>query len=215
MKETAREMQNETSFSTDGSRAPASVKKTKKWVRILPLLLAFLFLFLVLRPIRRVQMWLYPLRYTEEINAACDTFHVPRARVYAVIKTESNFDPQARSHKGAVGLMQLMPQTYTWICELQGILPEEQVPTDPQKNIFAGVFYLSRLYERYQNWDTVSAAYNAGSGNVSLWLENEDYTENGVLTQIPFAETEKYVKKVRRAEQMYLRLYAQDVTGSS
>ena len=70
MKETAREMQNETSFSTAWSRAPASVKKTKKWIRILPLLLAFFFLFLLLRPIRRVQMWLYPLRYTEEINAA-------------------------------------------------------------------------------------------------------------------------------------------------
>ena len=111
--------------------------------------------------------------------------------------------------------MCIRDRTYTWICELQGILPEEQVPTDPQKNIFAGVFYLSRLYERYQNWDTVSAAYNAGSGNVSLWLEDEDYTENGVLTQIPFPETEQYVKKVRRAEQMYLRLYAQDVTGSS
>ena len=62
MKETAREMQNETSFSTDGSRAPASVKKTKKWVRILPLLLAYLLVLIVQIKSRPGQMGLYHQR---------------------------------------------------------------------------------------------------------------------------------------------------------
>ena len=158
MKETAREMQNRNILFHGWVPRPRFCEKNKKMDQNFATFAGIFLPFpLAATNPARPRCGLYPLRYTEEINAACDTFHVPRARVYAVIKTESNFDPQARSHKGAVGLMQLMPQTYTWICELQGILPEEQVPTDPQKNIFAGVFYLSRLYERYQNWDNRAA----------------------------------------------------------
>ena len=100
--------------------------------------------------------------------------------VRAVVQVESAFDPRARSAKGAMGLMQLMP----------GTAAESRVadPFDPRQNIRGGVTYLRRLLDRYDgNEELALAAYNAGPGTVS---------RHG--NQVPsFAETRNYLKKVR------------------
>lgn len=79
---------------------------------------------------------------------------------------------------------------------------------DPATNIKYGTYYLSYLYLRYNSWDEVFAAYNAGHGNVDEWLEDEQYTnKDGKLSHIPFEETKNYVKKVNNAIDVYKRLY--------
>jgi soluble lytic murein transglycosylase-like protein len=103
--------------------------------------------------------------------------------VAAMIQQESRFKPTARSHRGAMGLMQLVPKTAKWMGATN--------PMNPAQNIAAGAKYLKYLHGRFDgNEQHVIAAYNAGEGNVKRF--------GGVP---PFKETKNYVQKVRGYEQ--------------
>jgi soluble lytic murein transglycosylase-like protein len=104
--------------------------------------------------------------------------------VKAIIKAESNFNPKAESHKGAMGLMQLMPST----AEELGV----DDPFNPVENIQGGVTYLKELSRLFSKRDHVIAAYNAGPGAVKKF--------GGVP---PYSETQNYVKKVKEYFQNY------------
>jgi soluble lytic murein transglycosylase-like protein len=115
------------------------------------------------------------------VREASDRHKVDPALVRAVIETESNWNPKAFSHKGAGGLMQLIPTT----AQRYGAYDV----FDPQQNIDAGVKYLRTLLERYNgNLDLALAAYNAGEGAVDR--------AHGVPS---FRETRNYVQKVQNA----------------
>jgi hypothetical protein len=115
------------------------------------------------------------------VREAADRHRVDPALVRAVIETESNWNPKAYSHKGAGGLMQLIPTT----AQRYGAYDV----FDPQQNIDAGVRYLRTLLERYHgNLDLALAAYNAGEGAVDR--------AHGVPS---FRETRDYVQKVQNA----------------
>ena len=148
----------------------------------------------------------YPTAYSEYVNKYSEKYNVPKDVIYAVIKTESNFKYDAASYKDARGLMQLMPGTYEMMCRLEGLDPEAHSINDPEINIMLGVRYLSYLYNEFEIWETVYAAYNAGHGNVRKWLSDEQYGKDGHLINIPYPETESYVKKVCSAREVYAKI---------
>lgn len=156
-----------------------------------------------------VERQLYPVPYGRYVEAYATEYDIPPNLLYAVIKSESDFDSGAVSEDGAVGLMQLMPDTFRWLSDeiLHEYLPDG-LRYDPETNVRYGACLLSRLYRVYGNWDTTLAAYNAGSGHVDGWLQDKRYSPDGIhLTAIPFDETREYVKRVTNARSMYDSLY--------
>ncbi len=153
----------------------------------------------------------HPKDFEKFVKQYSEEYDVPVSLVYAVIKTESNFDPRARSSVGALGLMQMMPKTFEWLAgeeHLNEKLPVSSLYT-PEISIRYGVYYLHYLYDKFENWDVVLAAYNGGEGNVAKWLKDPKYSdENGNLTYIPFEETRRYVEKVKSAQATYEELYS-------
>lgn len=157
----------------------------------------------------------YPRDYENIISAYCDEYGVDKWLVFALIKAESGFDQDAVSSAGAHGLMQLMPETAQWLIDKgEFTLDVDTALNDPEENIHLGVYYLSVLFTNYQNSQgytdpaIVIAAYNAGMGSVSEWLN--DKTWDGSLTNvadIPYRETERHVKSVLRNYNTYTRLY--------
>ncbi|MBO5355322.1 MAG: transglycosylase SLT domain-containing protein [Clostridia bacterium] len=133
--------------------------------------------------------------YVQTAKFAAAEFKIPLPLVLAVIRTESDFRPNAVSEAGACGLMQLLPETFSF---LQEDVFEEDLPDsaifDPTVNIRYGTYYLSYLFEKFGNWFTALAAYNAGEGRVGAWLKDKELAPDGHLVHIPFSETAQYVQ---------------------
>lgn len=145
----------------------------------------------------------HPIKYEEYVTRYSEEYGVPREVIYAVMSSESSFTADAVSYKGAVGLMQIMPSTYEWLCTKTGDEPNPSLLYDPDINIKYGTYFLSYLYSRFGVWETVYAAYNAGEGRVKGWLEDERYAKDGRLAEIPFEETRNYVKRVSERAKVY------------
>lgn len=141
------------------------------------------------------------------VSAAAKEFDVPSAMILAVIRTESDFREDALSRAGAMGLMQLMPQTFAWLCDVQQEPHAASEITDPETNIRFGTYYLSYLYEKFGSWRVALAAYNAGEGRVSEWLMDPTLSSGGTLRRIPYPETAAYVKKALTYYADYLEDY--------
>ncbi len=155
----------------------------------------------------------YPRKYSEFVEKYSQEFNIPEDLIYATIKVESSFEPEAISRAGARGLMQMMPSTFEWLTSDEH-LGEHLTPNmlyDPETNIRYGVYYLKYLYTKFgYNPDLVSAAYNGGEGNVANWLLDERYADGeGGLQDYPdeFDETKDYVKKIQKSREMYQKLY--------
>ena len=118
-----------------------------------------------------------PEEWKRIIRRAASTYDLPEALIAAVIRTESAFQANAVSPKGARGAMQIMPDTQKEL----GLTD----PYDPEANVMAGSAYLRRQLDRFGTLELALAAYNAGPGNVLRY--------GGIP---PFAETQAYVSKV-------------------
>lgn len=159
---------------------------------------------------KRYYSAVYPLQFTQEVTAASERFDIAPSLIYAVIHTESSFQPQVISSAGAKGLMQLTDSTLEWALDRAG---EKEKYTaedlyDPQVNIHYGVYVLTLLGEQFENTETILAAYNAGQGRVSEWLADLTYSADGVhLDTIPYSETADYVERVQSARKLYQELY--------
>lgn len=151
---------------------------------------------------------LYPVRYYEYIAEYSAEYSLDEYLVMGVIKAESNYIHDA--HSGvARGLMQITEDTAEWISGKIGIELAEDDIEEPKINIRMGCYYLKYLIDYYNgSTDVALAAYNAGMGNVSKWLSDENFSEDGKsLTEIPFKETRDYVKRVREYTGTYKKLY--------
>ncbi len=152
---------------------------------------------------------IYPLHYREIIAHVAERYGLDPFLVAAVVKAESGYDPAALSPAGAVGLMQLMPDTAEWVTSLgswQGS-PEPEL-TDPADNLELGTCYLEFLTGSFGGEIRPAlAAYNAGQGVVGEWVEAAGGEEEFELTDIPYPETRAFVERVEHYRELYSRIY--------
>lgn len=161
---------------------------------------------------------LYPVKYEYYVEAASKEFDVDVCLIYGVIRTESGFDPNAVSQAGAIGLMQIMPETFTWLQNYRtDFMPDKLLDSEelykPNVNIEYGTYMLRYLLDHY-NGETalVICAYNAGYGNVDSWLEDGTIPKTGVTSEdIPFTETANYLDRVTEAMNIYRTLYYEEI----
>ena len=152
----------------------------------------------------------YPRKYSGYVEKYSRKYGMDSNFIYAVIKTESNFDPKAESDVGARGLMQLMEDAYDWV----GYRMEDgrEINYDymfvPEYNIEYGTYLLMLLYDEYGDYETTLAAYHSGRGNVNKWLQDSSLSADGkTLDDIPSSATKHYVSKVMNAYSAYNNLY--------
>jgi soluble lytic murein transglycosylase len=157
------------------------------------------------------QLWqlYYPLGYGEHVRASARSVGMDPYMVAAVIREESSYDPRARSGVGAVGLMQLMPDTARILAqEIGRPLTEMAALWEPPVNITLGSRYLSQLTARFKEPLLAVAAYNAGPHRVQRWVaERPGVDLEEFVDQIPFDETRAFAKRVFTSWHHYRRLY--------
>ena len=180
-------------------------KKQRKTVVTILLSAALVVSALLIKNVIETQV-IYPVRYEQEIEKYSQLYSVDKALILAVINCESGFDPYAVSPVGAVGLMQITPETFQWLQtkdDTEDNLPYSSL-FDPETNIRYGTLLLALNIEEFGNTKTALASYNAGRGKVSEWLADERYSPDlRTLSTIPYGETEKYVDKVIRNYKIY------------
>lgn len=152
----------------------------------------------------------YPVGYKDIIIKRSNEYDLDPYLVASIINVESSYEPNAISPKEAKGLMQISPQTGKWaseVLEIEDYIEENLF--NPEINIRIGTWYLNRLFKEFnQDLDLVLMAYNAGSGNVNKWLNNKEYSKDGVnIDNIPFKETKNYVERINKNYKVYKLIY--------
>lgn len=160
----------------------------------------------------------YPIGYKSMILEYSKEYNLDPYLVASIINVESKFDKDAISQKDARGLMQISPSTGKWaseVLELENY--KEDILFDPETNIRIGTWFLSTLFKEFDgNLDLVLAAYNAGSGNVNKWLNDEKYIDDkNNLAIIPFKETEEYLVRVNKSYKVYSTVYKKYIMNPS
>lgn len=173
------------------------------------LIIVFVFLGIFKNNILKI---IYPKTYEEIVSIYGKKYFVEKNLIFAVIKAESNFNNNAMSNKNAVGLMQLMEETAKEVVNKNSMeidnnkIREELLNVD--NNINIGTKYLSILLEKYKNKEVALAAYNAGTGTVDNWIEKGIINSDGSnIENIPYKETNNYVRKILRDYKIYEELY--------
>ncbi len=146
------------------------------------------------------RLW-YPLRYDEFVTAHARNYRLDPALLAAVIYQESKFRAEARSDRGAIGLMQLLPGTAEGIAARTGGSAFTVADLyDPEINIRYGAWYLRHLLDKYGSERVALAAYNAGQGKVDEWRARG--------AGIQFSETRHFVQRVEDLKGVYRHAYA-------
>ena len=153
---------------------------------------------------------IYPYPNQAIIEKYATQYGVDPLFVISVIREESNFLPQSESHKGAKGLMQLMPSTAQEVAKSLGDKTySEEGLLIPEKNIQYGTWYLASLQKAFAgNTTLVTAAYNGGRGHVQEWITSGQIDSKNIhIEDIPFKETRDYVGRVLKSYEKYNKLY--------
>ncbi len=181
-----------------------------RWYRVVPLVLvsvvAIACAILAATPTTLARRTLYPVNHAQDIQASAERHSVDPLLVAAVIKCESGWDENAQSKAGAVGLMQVMPQTSSELARMGLVDSGAYDPSnllDPATNIEYGTAYLAFLEKNLSSTDQVIAAYNAGMGKVEEWI-----AQPGELADnITYSETREYLRRVSEAYRGYRDSY--------
>jgi soluble lytic murein transglycosylase len=154
---------------------------------------------------------LFPLPFLEPIITWSNERQLNSLLVTGLIRQESRFEPEIRSVAGALGLMQVMPGTGSWIANKIDL--KEYNLKNPNDNVKLGTWFLDFTHQEYNNNSLLAvASYNAGPGNVSSWLKKYGFNDpDAFIEVIPFAETKGYVEAVFGNYWNYLRLYNPEI----
>ena len=137
----------------------------------------------------------FDFSWKDEIRFACEKYGVEQKYIYAIIKAESDFRTDAVSSKGAIGLMQVLPHTAAEVGAKLNLPAFDLFCA--KDNIEIGTYYFKYLLEKFSNVQHAVLAYNAGEGNVSAWLKDQAYSDDGVtLKHVPFGESADYLQRV-------------------
>jgi soluble lytic murein transglycosylase len=159
---------------------------------------------------------IYPLVYEDEIAAVAEKYDLDPYLVAAVARTESGFDPDARSHAGAVGLMQLLPKTAEWVTSLDSWKgPDNPALTNPQDSLELGACYLAYLQRTLDDPTAAIAAYNAGQNAVRGWIKKAGGSASFGMEDIPYPETQEFVRRVERYRTIYQKVHPDAFAASS
>ena len=182
-----------------------------RWYRTVPLVTIALSLALSIgvnyMPIDLVRSLFFPVSYAERIDDAAGRYGVDAHLVAAVIRCESGWNDAAQSGAGAVGLMQLMPDTARSVADMGMVDTNRFNPnnlTDPATNIEYGTALLSHLQSQLGTTDEVIAAYNAGLGTVQGWMAQ---SPAGLSSDAVYPETRHYLERVNEALRQYTKYY--------
>lgn len=143
---------------------------------------------------------LFPSKFEDYVVVYAKEYGLEEELVYAVIKAESDFDENAVSPSGAMGLMQLIPTTAKWIASELKEEYNELFMFDAKTNIRYGCFYLNYLFSKFDTIDEVVCAYNAGEGVVRNWQSEEGGIDENL---IDYPETKTYLSRVKNFYNMY------------
>ncbi len=183
-------------------------KKTK--ILIVISLIILIILFGILKIQNFILKKIYKTNYSEYVYKYSEENNIDPLLTFAIIKAESNFNRNIKSKSGAIGLMQLMESTALEEAEEvnQEIVVTESL-YNPEINIKIGTKYYAKLIKKYNNNMLLAlAAYNAGIGNVDKWIQEGIIKEDGSdIENIPFKETNNYVRKIVRDYKIYKQLY--------
>ncbi len=153
------------------------------------------------------QKIVYPLLYREELLAASAEFDIDPCMLAALVYTESSFQADAVSHVGAIGLMQIMPETGQWLSGKIELSKEYETQDlyDPATNLRLGCWYVRFLLDRYDGqWQEALTAYIAGQGQVDKWLKDPALSSDGkTLGVIPGQDVKEYAAKVLNYHENY------------
>ena len=152
---------------------------------------------------------IFPLTYWPSIQRQAKARGLDPYLVAALIAQESTFDAKIRSSANAWGLMQILPSTGRRLARQVGIRPFRTTTlTDPEANLKMGTHYLSRLIEQFGGTYYALASYNAGENRVAVWKEERPgLDEDEFIDDIPFPETQNYVKRILGTAEDYRLLY--------
>lgn len=184
----------------------------KKTFLAIVIILIILILIKVFDIPQRLMNSFYKRDYSNYVEKYSNEYGIDQNLVYAVIKAESNFKNDAKSNKEAIGLMQIMTETAKDICKMTNlkVIDDKELNEklyNPEINIQLGTYYLSYLVKKYNNVELAITAYNAGIGTVDNWIYTGVLKSDGSnIENIPYKETNNYVRKILRDYKIYSKL---------
>ena len=178
---------------------------------LLTIFIIYLILFHVFDLKTVIMKKIYPQKYSEIVNLYAKQNEIDPLLIFAIIKAESNFNPNAKSHSEAIGLMQLMEKTAIEMSNRMEETISVQDLYEPEINIKLGTSYFATLMRQYENVGLALTAYNAGMGRVAEWIEKGVIKSDGSdLENIPYSETNIYVRKILNDYRIYQELYGKE-----